>query len=147
MSAGQRLSATTEDYLEAILKLEREKRAARVKDISAELSVHKSTVSSALRHMADKGLVVYSPYELTTLTPEGRRIAEAVTKSHGIIKKFLTRVLGVDEARAAENACRMEHAVDDQVLRRLVLLARFAEEDERDLPARFAKYVKRSSPE
>jgi DtxR family Mn-dependent transcriptional regulator len=125
MAAGHAVSATVEDYLEAILNLEREKRVARVRDIAKALSVHKSTVSAALKSLADKSLINYSPYETTTLTPRGRRIAEEVSHSHGVIRRFLTDVLLVDEGVAEANACRMEHDVDKAVLDRLVLFARF----------------------
>lgn len=125
MSHTQAVSATLEDYLEAILKLEREKTAARVRDLAAELKVHKSTVTAALKALAERELVSYSPYELAALTPAGRQIAEEVTRHHGILKRFLTDVLLLDKEAAGANACRMEHVVDGIVMERLVLFARF----------------------
>jgi DtxR family Mn-dependent transcriptional regulator len=122
------VSATSEDYLEAILRLDAEKGAARVRDISAALSVHKSTVSLTLKSLAGKGLIEYAPYETTRLTPEGRRIAEGVSASHRAIKRFLTDVLMVDEGTAGRNACRMEHAMDRSVVARLVSLNRYLAE-------------------
>ncbi len=44
-----KLSSTLEDYLEAIFRIEKEKRAARVRDISQYLGVAKSTVNAALK--------------------------------------------------------------------------------------------------
>ena len=142
------LSASLEDYLEAILKLEVQARPARVRDLASELSVHKSTVSAALKSLSEKGLVNYSPYELATLTAEGRRIAEAVSSRHHTIKRFLSEVLGVPDEQAAENACRMEHVIDSDVAKRMVLLAEFAEKSAAggdDWPSRFVARTRRKT--
>ncbi len=124
---SEALSDKLEDYLEAMLEFENGKRPARVRDIAENLSVHKSTVTSALHNLADRGLVKYSPYEIARLTPQGRRIAKEVTRHHNVIRRFLTEVLLIDEQAAEENACRMEHVVDRQVLERLTYFARFVE--------------------
>ena len=121
------VSATLEDYLETILTLDREKGAARVRDIAENLSVHKSTVSAMLKSLGEKGLISHAPYQVAQLTAEGRRIAEQVASDHSAIKTFLQDVLLLGDATAAENACRMEHVLDRRVVRRLTQFARFAQ--------------------
>jgi len=146
MDNAHPISATLEDYLEAIFELARDKGAARVRDIAASLSVHKSTVSAALKNLAQKRLINYSPYEMATLTPKGRRIAEGIMQSHKTIQRFLTEVLFVGQDSAEENACRMEHVMDQEVLDRLVLFARFVKRCPRaskDWLARLSQYVAR----
>jgi DtxR family transcriptional regulator, Mn-dependent transcriptional regulator len=125
------LSTSAEDYLEAILRLVADKGAARVRDIAAALSVHKSTVSATLKSLAEKGLVNYAPYEIATLTERGRRIARDVSGRHEVLRRFLGEVLGVSEAAAETNACRMEHILDSEVLDRLAKLVDFAEQGRR----------------
>jgi len=125
MSKGHAISAKLEDYLEAILRLDERKGAARVRDIAAEMSVHKSTVTAALKNLADRKLVDYSPYEIVKLTSDGRRIAREISTHHRDIRRFLTDVLLVGDRASEENACRMEHAMDDEVLDRMALFARF----------------------
>lgn len=122
------VSTSTEDYLEAILRLVAEKGAARVRDIAAALSVHKSTVSATLKGLSEKGLVKYSPYEIATLTPQGQEIAQNVSGRHEVIRRFLTEVLAISNDAAETNACRMEHILDVEVLERLALLVDFAKE-------------------
>ncbi|NCQ33342.1 MAG: MarR family transcriptional regulator, partial [Armatimonadetes bacterium] len=51
------LSASMEDYLEAIYELERVDRVARVKDVAERLNVATPSASAALRALKDKGLV------------------------------------------------------------------------------------------
>jgi len=128
MADSPLLSTSTEDYLEAIFRLIVEKGVARVRDIAAALSVHKSTVSSALKALSEKGLVNYSPYEITTLTPRGQEIAQNVSGRHEVIRRFLAEVLAVTGEAAETNACRMEHILDAEVLNRLSQLVDFANE-------------------
>jgi len=113
-----------ENYLEAIFQLASRKGAARVRDIAAALSVHKSTVSASLKTLAEKGLVNYSPYEMATLTPQGREIAEDVARRHEIVRDFFVRVLALDSQQADANACRVEHVLDAEVFERLADFAR-----------------------
>jgi DtxR family Mn-dependent transcriptional regulator len=122
------LSATLEDYLEIISQLAAEHGVARAGSIADGLSVHKSTVTSALKGLAERGLINYSPYAFITLTPAGARMARDIRKRHDVIRRFLEDVLSVDQALAEANACRMEHVMDREVLDRLALFAQFAHE-------------------
>ncbi len=119
------ISATQEDYLEAILTLESEKGRVRVRDLAERLSVHKSTVTAALKGLTEKQQIDYEPYGQIVLTRDGRRAAERVSASHAVAKTFLTDVLLVDDEIAERNACRMEHVLDRDVLNRLVSFASF----------------------
>jgi DtxR family Mn-dependent transcriptional regulator len=109
-----------EDYLEAIYHLQQEHREARSCQIAERMGVHKSTVSTALRHLGELELVHYRPYQAVTLTRQGRRKAESVVCRHRVICQFLQEVLGVEEKEAEENACRMEHAFSPDVFERFV---------------------------
>ncbi len=121
----QKLTASLEDYLEAILFLVRRNRVARVRDIAGELKVGMSSVTSALKSLAGRKLVNYDPYQFVTLTDRGGELAEQVSRRHYDIRRFLCDVLGLDAQEAEANACRMEHAVDEAVLERLRLFGEF----------------------
>jgi DNA-binding transcriptional ArsR family regulator len=79
------LSSEMEDYLETIAALFRANGQARVTDIAERLSVSKAGVTQALRSLAGKGLVEYSPYISPTLTETGKRIAERVQHRHDVL--------------------------------------------------------------
>ena len=119
MVEQQNVSATMENYLEAIYKLKQSKGAARVKDIAGETGVAVSTVSGALRSLSSQGLVNYQPYEWVTLTEPGEEIARRVDRRHRLISRFFTEVLGVDVEIAREDACRMEHGISPETVERL----------------------------
>jgi len=120
MSEALDLTPQSEDYLEAIFRAIAQKGIARAGEIGRRLSVHKSTVTAALKGLSEKGLVHYTPYEPVTLTPAGRRVAEEMTRRHEAIRRFLVKVLAVAPEAAEANACRMEHAMDPDVADRLL---------------------------
>jgi DtxR family transcriptional regulator, Mn-dependent transcriptional regulator len=121
------LSSTLEDYLEAIYRIEGEKRAARVRDICRHLGVAKSTVNAALKSLATKGLVHYAPYELITLTEEGNAEASRIVLNHEVLRHFLQHILLLDSDQAERIACEMEHAVDRTAIERFACFLAFME--------------------
>lgn len=120
MPGAEALTASMEDYLEAIFHIVAEKGAARAKDISKRLRVNHSSVTGALQTLANKNLVNYAPYEVTTLTPKGKAVAEDVIRRHEILQTFFVKVLAVDEKVADAGACGMEHSVPRPILERLM---------------------------
>jgi DtxR family Mn-dependent transcriptional regulator len=114
------LSENVEDYLETILRLQTQKTVARSKDIAEELNIKRGSVTGMLKKLAAQNLINYEPYGYVTLTPEGEKIARKIEYRHSVLKDFLFRILEVDEERADETACRMEHAMDSQSFRKFV---------------------------
>jgi DtxR family Mn-dependent transcriptional regulator len=114
------LSESLEDYLEVILELEEESKVARAKDIAEKLGVQRGSVTGALKTLEEKALINYQPYSFITLTQKGRIIANGVSNRHLIIKDFLSRVLQFDEVSAQTAACKIEHAIDDNGIKRFV---------------------------
>ena len=128
MLAGEsQVSSSLEDYLEAIYHTVEAKGAARAKDLVMRLGVHNSSVTQALRSLSEKKLVNYAPYDVITLTDSGERIALDVIKRHVTLSEFLEKVLGLSAADSDEGACRMEHAINVQILDRLVKFVEYFE--------------------
>jgi DtxR family Mn-dependent transcriptional regulator len=125
MTVQAGLTATMEDYLEAIYRLQESKGIARVKDIAKRLRVRRPTVSGALQALIGRGLVTHEPYEHVVLTRKGLEIARETTRRHEGIKRFLTEVIRVPEKAAERQACEMEHAIDRDTLDRLVWFSEF----------------------
>ncbi|MBZ4644309.1 MAG: DtxR family transcriptional regulator, Mn-dependent transcriptional regulator [Deferribacteres bacterium] len=114
-----KLTKNMEDYLEAILILEKKNRVARATDISEMLSVKKPSVTNALKFLSDKGYVNYNRYRGITLTKDGMKYAKEIYHRHQKIKEFLVKILNVDDAEAEENACRIEHVIDEHIFKKL----------------------------
>ena len=119
------LSASLEDYLEAIFNLAGESDVARSKDIARTLGVSKSSVTGALRLLKKKGLAHYEPYDYIPLTDAGKSAAAEVVKKHNILKSFFVDVLGVDVDIAHQTACKAEHTLGPEVIARLLCFIDF----------------------
>jgi len=119
------LSASLEDYLEALYLEIADKRVARVKDIARRLKVRKPSVTAALRSLAEKDLINYTPYDVVTLTKSGAKVASEVFHRHESIRDFFVEVLLVAPKLADETACKLEHVIPKIALERLVDFADF----------------------
>ena len=140
------LSASLEDYLEVIFHLEQSNRVARAKDIADQMNVQRASVTGALRALAGRGLINYSPYSYITLTDSGRDIARDVIRRHKALKEFFMSTLQLGPEDAEANACRIEHAIAPQAIERLVHFLEFIKICPRtgtDWYDAFARYCKR----
>lgn len=125
MTPTKPLTASLEDYLEAIYHICAQKRAARAKDIVMRMGVHNSSVTQALRALSERGYINYAPYDIVTLTAAGHKVANSVVRRHRTLRDFLVKVLALEEETAQEAACKMEHAVSADILERLVEFLEF----------------------
>jgi DtxR family Mn-dependent transcriptional regulator len=127
MSDGttENLSPSLEDYLEVIFHLEQEHRVARAKDIADQMDVQRASVTGALRALAGRGLINYTPYNYITLTSNGREIAKDVIHRHETLKDFFATVLQLDSEQAEANACRIEHTIGSAAIDRLLHFLEF----------------------
>jgi DtxR family Mn-dependent transcriptional regulator len=116
-----------EDYLEAIFSIIAEKEAVRPKDIARRLKIANSSVTGALRALADKKLINYAPYDVITLTATGKEAANDVIRRHEVLRDFFVKVLAVEEPEADKAACQMEHSIPRAILERFIRFAEFVE--------------------
>ena len=121
------LSASLEDYLEAVFVLDRERRVARVRDIARHMRVKKSSVGAALKRLSEAGLVTHEPYEFVRLTPAGEKVARRIHHRHETLRRFLQEVLNLPDEIAREDACRMEHGLHPQTVDQLQRFLEFLE--------------------
>jgi len=125
------LSAQMEDYLEVICELCREDGVARVKAIANRLLVTYPSVVGAIKTLKQKRLVRQERYGYIRLTPEGEAIAGEIIGRHEILTRFLVDILGLDPQTASSDACRIEHAVGPETIRRFRAVAEFIQSDPR----------------
>ena len=140
------LSASLEDYLEAICNLSGDADGARSKDIAEALGVARSSVTGAVRLLRDKGLANYEPYGRITLTSQGHAAAEDVVRRHDILKSFFANVLGVKAEVAQHAACRAEHALGPEIIDRLLSFVDYVADSSRrgrDVVEEFRRFRRR----
>lgn len=134
------LTTTLEDYLVAIFKLEMANGVARASDIAQAQGVSRSTVTSALKSLSARGLIEYSPYSHIRLTAQGQPLAREIAHRNMILTKLFRDVLMLDQNLADATACRVEHAVDAQVIKRLGKFILYLERSGIDLDGWLEEY-------
>lgn len=113
------ISASSQDYLEAILELSQNAHEVRSVDIAAKLKVSRASVNRAIGVLKDAGYVSQERYSNIFLTVAGEMAAREVIKRHFALKNFLIDVLQVCETTAEEDACKMEHHISLETLKKL----------------------------
>ena len=119
------LTTVMEDYLEAIVELDKAKKVVRVKDIAKQMDVKMPSVSSMLKTLNKRGLVNYEKYEYVELTKAGENIGKEMQRRHEILHKFLADILKIDPVVADEEACKMEHTLSSATLESLTAFMEF----------------------
>ncbi|MBQ7038949.1 MAG: metal-dependent transcriptional regulator [Clostridia bacterium] len=113
-----KIKESAENYLEAILMIQKQKGVARSIDVANELQFSKPSVSVAMKNFREEGYIVVDKDGAITLTEKGLKIAESVFERHEVIAKALM-LLGVDEQTAYEDSCKIEHDISDITFQKL----------------------------
>ena len=102
-----------EMYLETIHVLSKINPHVRSIDISEHMGYSKPSVSRAVGILKQGGYILVDKDGFITLTDSGKAVAEKIFQRHTVISTLLIR-LGVSPEVAAEDACRIEHAISDE---------------------------------
>ncbi|MBE6032758.1 MAG: metal-dependent transcriptional regulator [Clostridiales bacterium] len=108
-----KIQKSSEDYLEAMLVMREEHGFIRSIDIAEHMGVTKPSVSYATKRLREEGYITMDKDSLITLTDKGMEIARKMYVRHQMLTDFLVS-LGVDEAIAKEDACKIEHDISQQ---------------------------------
>ena len=113
-----KLHASGEDYLEAVLVLQKEKGMVRSVDVARHMEVSKPSVCHAVATLKNGGFLTMDDGFFLHLTNIGREVAEQIYEKH----RFFTECLiaaGVDPETAEADACRIEHVISEESFKRL----------------------------
>ena len=113
------LSASLEDYLEAIFEIDKTKKNVRVKDVARKLGVTMPSVNGALKNLEANGYIKHEKYEYIELTRSGVKRASRVASRHKMIFFFLRDILSVDEKTAQLDACKIEHVLSRNTVNKM----------------------------
>ena len=102
-----------EMYLETIYVLSKEKSVVHSVDVSEHMGYSKPSVSRAVGLLKKDGYIQVDADGYITLTEAGTDVANKIYERHTILSRMLM-LLGVSPETAAEDACRLEHAISDE---------------------------------
>ena len=105
-----KLHAAGEDYLEAILVLQKKQGMVRSVDVARYMEVSKPSVCHAVATLRDGGFLTMDEDHFLHLTDVGREVAERIYERHCFFTEQLIAT-GVDPKTAEADACRIEHII------------------------------------
>lgn len=122
-----KLHESGENYLEAILVLEKEKGSVRSIDVANHMDFTKASVSRAVSILKEAGYLAVESDGGLKLTEEGREKARQVYEKHCLIARFFVEALEVEPEVAEQDACRIEHVISEQTFEQMKLWLETAE--------------------
>jgi DtxR family Mn-dependent transcriptional regulator len=113
------LTATQEDYLEAIFRITRSERDVHASELASRLGCKLPTVTRTVQRLAELGFVSHESRGTVDLTRTGRSTAEHLVHRHEDLVRFLSDVLGLSQEHAEQDACQLEHGMSALASQRL----------------------------
>ncbi|MGI6249659.1 MAG: metal-dependent transcriptional regulator [Acutalibacteraceae bacterium] len=112
------LKSSGEMYLETIYVLSKSKNAVRSVDVAEYMNFSKPSVSRGVGILKKMNYITVDKDGYITLTKEGLSLAKKIYERHTLLSELLM-ALGVDEATAVEDACKIEHVISDKSFKML----------------------------
>src|SRR5688500_16229140 len=94
LSPTRQLSASVQDYLKELYKLQGDGRAS-TSAVAERMGVAPASATSMLKKLATLGLAEHEPYRGARLTPSGERVAIEMIRHHRLLEQYLAKSLGV----------------------------------------------------
>lgn len=113
------ISKSDRDVLKAVYRLTKGGADAHTGALADALGVTPGTVTTAVKRLAERGLLDHRPYRGVVLTTTGRRNAVAAIRRHRIVERFLSDMLGYAWNEADRLAGTFEHELPQEVEDRL----------------------------
>lgn len=113
-----KIYASGEDYLEAVLVLQKKKVMVRSVDLARHMRFSKPSISHAVGVLKNGGFLTVDEDGYFHLTEDGREVAEKIYERHQFFTEQLVAV-GVDRETVERDACRIEHAISEEAFQKL----------------------------
>jgi DtxR family Mn-dependent transcriptional regulator len=114
---AKEISENIEEYLEVLYKFGSKDSYVSTTTLSKELGIAPGSVTQMLKKLEDIGYIDYVPYKGASLTEDGKKIAQKITRKHRILERFLKDVLKIKDENLHAQACEMEHSLSDEAER------------------------------
>ena len=133
------ITKSLEDYIEYIYTSLSNGEELKAIDITKKFNISRASVSEALIRLCELGLVIYEGRKGIIVTEKGEIEAKRVIKKHQILLNFLHITLNIEFEKASDNACKIEHVIDDDVVSILEKFNQFR--DKNNLKKDFVEFI------
>ncbi|WP_245153586.1 metal-dependent transcriptional regulator [Chlorobaculum sp. 24CR] len=111
----EKLSESSEMYLQVIWRLTEREREVSVSDIAKAMGHSLSTVSEKIVRLTEGGLLRHEWREGVSMTPKGRQAACRTIRKRRLLETFLFKMAGYGIHELHEEACRLEHVISERL--------------------------------
>lgn len=133
------ITKSLEDYIEYIYTSISNDKELKAIDIAKKFNISRASVSEALIRLCELGLVIYEGRKGIIVTEKGEIEAKRVIKKHQILLNFFNKTLNVEYEKASDNACKIEHVIDDEII---LILEKFNQySDKKNLKKDFMEFI------
>ena len=133
------ITKSLEDYIEYIYTSLSNDKELKAIDIAKKFNISRASVSEALIRLCELGLVIYEGRKGIIVTEKGEIEAKRVIKKHQILLNFFNKTLNVEYEKASDNACKIEHVIDDDVVSILEKFNQYS--DKNNLKKDFMEFI------
>ena len=105
-----------EDFLSLMYEMRRKKNQVIKSDLMREMEIPFSRITKITKELLEEGYLVKDNGRRLFLTPMGLSEGQEYLERKRYLTEFLRMVSGVDESIAKENACVIEHQMDERIL-------------------------------
>jgi len=113
------VSKESEEYLEAIYRLEQRDGSAKTMQLANELKVMPGSITNTIENLEKRRLVIHEPYKGVKLTEKGRKLALKIIRRHRLAERLLTDILHLDWSKVHDEACKLEHNLSENIVKPL----------------------------
>jgi len=113
------ISKESEEYLEAIYRLEQRDGSAKTMQLANELKVMPGSITNTIENLEKRRLVIHEPYKGVKLTEKGRKLALKIIRRHRLAERLLTDILHLDWSKVHDEACKLEHNLSENIVKPL----------------------------
>lgn len=106
-------------YRQTLGKAGADELVAHTGDLAEVLGTSPATATAHVKKLADRGLLVHTPYIGVTLTDAGRTAAVGAIRRHRLVERMLSDLLGYDWTDADRLATSFEHELPAEVEARI----------------------------
>ncbi len=123
MRRGRRKEITSHlvDYLVVVYEIVKESdaKAAKVSQIARRMGVSLPSVTNAMKRLSALGFVNYKKYNVITLTPKGKKLAEEKVGVQERLRDFFMRIIGLERLVSDKLARAFSHYIDEKTEKRM----------------------------
>ena len=115
----QKITHSAIHYLFAVEECLEKFGYARAVDISRALNITPGSCSTGLKSLLKKGFIVEDENKFIKLSKQGKDIVKVVEANRNSLISFFKNTLKLDDDQAMKNACKIEHLLDSEVVKKM----------------------------